>query len=338
VVIARPFCTLRAIARKHSRRPAVLIVTPFSGQRVAIFSDLIEALAPDHEVYVTDWVDAALVSRMQGGFDLDDMIGYILDFVRLLGSGVHLIGMSQSGVPLLAATALMAATHDPAPPRSVTLMGGLIDTRINPTPVNRMARSLLANPLLASRIQQRLIRPVPVGKPGAGRLAYPGAVQRTALMTYLVRRISPRSPTALHVFQDGLVGDGEPPIARGQLYRDFLSPMSLPAELYLQTIHALFRDDPLPRGCMRWRGLPVDLLAIRDTALMTVEAGRDDVSGPCQTRVAHDLCPRIPHGRRLHHDEPDVGHLGMFYGRRWRGSVLPRLRRFIRDNAGRGAD
>ena len=180
------------------------------------------------------------------------MIGYILDFVRLLGSGVHLIGMSQSGVPMLAATALMAATDNPAPPRSVTIMSGLIDTRINPTPVNRMA-----NPLLASRIQQRLIRPVPVGKPGAGRLVYPGAVQRTALMTYLVRRISPRSRTPWHVFQDVLVGDGEPPIARRQLYRDFLSPMSLPAELYLQTIHVLFRDDALPRACMRWRGLPV---------------------------------------------------------------------------------
>jgi hypothetical protein len=114
--------------------------------------------------------------------------------------------------------------------------------------------------------------------------------------------------------------------------------MSLPAELYLQTIHALFRDDALPRGCMRWRGIPVDLVTIRDTALMTVEAGRDDISGQGQTRVAHDLCSQIPRGRRRHHEEPDVGHLGMFYGRRWRGSVLPRLRRFIRDNAGRGAD
>jgi poly(3-hydroxybutyrate) depolymerase len=200
-----------------------------------------------------------------------------------------------------------------------------------------MARSLLANPLLASRIQQRLIRPVPVGMAGAGRPVYPGALQRTALMTYLVRRISPRSPTPLHVFQDVLVGDGEPPIARRQLYRDFLSPMSLPAELYLQTIHVLFRDDALPRGCMRWRGVPVDLVAIRDTALMTVEAGRDDISGRGQTRVAHDLCLQIPPGRRLHHEEPDVGHLGMFCGRRWRTSVLPRLRAFIRDNAGRGA-
>src|SRR5919106_1711610 len=308
-VVARPFCTLRAIARARSGGPAVLIVTPFSGQRVAIFGDLIEALAPDHEIYVTDWVDAVLVSRTQGGLDLDDMIGYILEFVRLLGSGVHLIGMSQSGVPLLAATALMAAGDNPARPRSLTIMGGLIDTRINPTPMNRMARRLLANP---------------------------GAVQRTALKIYLLRRISPGSPTPLHVFQNVLIGDGEPPTARRQLCHDFLSPMSVPAELYLQTVRTLFGDDALAAGRMRWRSTPVDPAAIRDTGLMTVEGGRDDISGHGQTRVAHDLCLQIPPGRRLHHDEPDVGHLGMFHGRCWRASVLPRLRRFIRDNAGRG--
>jgi poly(3-hydroxybutyrate) depolymerase len=335
-VVARPFCTLRAIERERSRGPAVLIVTPVSGQRVAIFGDLTEALAPDHEVYVTDWVDAALVSRTQGGFDLDDMIGYIFDFVGLLGSGVHLIGMSQSGVPLLAATALMAAGDNPARPRSLTIMGGLIDTRINPTPMNRVARRLLADPALAYRLQQRLIRPVPAGMPGAGRLVYPGAVQRAALKIYLLRRISPGSPTPLHVFQNVLVGDGEPSTARRKLYRDFLSPMSVPAELYLQTVRTLFGDDALAAGSMRWRGTPVDPAAIRDTGLMTVEGGRDDISGHGQTRVAHDLCLQIPPGRRLHHDEPDVGHLGMFHGRRWRGSILPRLRRFLRDNARRG--
>lgn len=332
-VVARPFCTLRAIARGRPGGPAVLIVTPFSGQRTAIFGDLIDALTADHELYVTDWTDAASVSLTQGGFDLDDMVDYILDFARLLGSGVHLIGMSQSGVPLLAATALMAAARDPAPPRSLTLMGALIDTRINPTLMNRMARSLLANPRLASRIQRRLIQSVPAGMPGVGRLVYPGAVQRSALMTYLVRRIGPHSPSALHVFQEVLIGDGEPPTTRRQLYRDFLSPMSLPAELYLQTVRLLFRDDALANRRMRWRGVLVDPAAIRDTALMTVEAERDDISGHGQTRVAHELCSRIPYGRRLHHEEPDVGHLGMFYGRRWRASVLPRLRRFIRDDA-----
>jgi poly(3-hydroxybutyrate) depolymerase len=337
-VISRPFCTLRAIVRERPGGPAVLVVTPFSGQQVAIFGDLIDALAPDHEVYVTDWVDPALVPMTEGGFDLGGMIGYIIDFVRLLGPGAHLIGMSQSGVPLLAAVALMAAAGDPTCPQSLTLMGALIDTRINPTAMNRMARRLLANPGLAYRLQRRAIRPVPAGMPGAGRLVYPGAVQRTALKIYLLGRISPGSPTPLHVFQNVLIGDGEPPTARRQLCRDFLSPMSVPAELYLQTVRTLFGDDALTAGRMRWQGAPADPGAIRDTGLMTVEGGRDDISGHGQTRVAHDLCLQIPSGRRLHHDEPDVGHLGMFYGRRWRASVLPRLRRFIRDNARRGAD
>ena len=243
-VAARPFCVLRFFDRDGPGGPPVLIVTPFSGQRIAIFGDLIEALVPDHNLYVTDWVDPALIPATEGGFDLDDMIGYIIGFVRLLGSGLHLVGMSQSGVPLLAATALIAAENEPAYPGSLTLMGGLIDTRINPTPMNRMARRLLAKPGLAGRIQQRVIRPVPAGMPGAGRLVYPGTVQRTALTIYLLRRITPRSPTPLHVFQNVLIGDGEPPAARRQLCRDFLSPMNLPGELYWQTVHTLFR-----KGC-----------------------------------------------------------------------------------------
>jgi poly(3-hydroxybutyrate) depolymerase len=313
-------------------------VTPLSGQKLAIFGDLMDALARDHAVYVTDWVAANLVPLAEGDFGLDDMIGYIIDLVRLIGPDAHLIGMSQSGVPLLAATALMASVSDPARPRSLTLMGGLIDTRINPTPMNSRVRSLLANPEIARRIERQVIRGVPAGMPGAGRLVYPGAVQRAALTAYLLRRISPRSPTPLHVFQNLLVGDGEPPMARRQLHRAFLTPMDLPAQLYVQTVHTLFRDDALPRGRMRWRGVLVDPTAIRDTGLMTVEAEGDDISGHGQTRVAHDLCSQIPRGRRVHHEEPDVGHLGMFHGRRWRGSVLPRLRRFIGDNAGRGAD
>jgi poly(3-hydroxybutyrate) depolymerase len=245
--------------------------------------------------------------------------------------------MSQSGVPLLAATALIAAEDEPGYPGSLTLMGGLIDTRINPTPMNRMARRLLAKPGLAGRIHQRVIRPVPAGMPGAGRLVYPGTVQRTALTIYLLRRITPRSPTPLHVFQNVLIGDGEPPAARRQLCRDFLSPMNLPGELYWQTVHTLFGEDALATGRMRWRGIPVDPAAIRNTGLMTVEAERDDTSGRGQTRVAHELCPNIPVPQRVHHEEPDVGHLGMFHGRRWRTSILPRLRRFIRDNTPPGA-
>ena len=328
----RPFCILRSFGRNGADDPPVLIVTPWSGQYAAVFSDLIQGLAPDHTVYVTDWIDAALIPLAEGGFDLDSMIDYIIGFIGLLGPAVHVIATSQSGVPVLAAAALTATANDCNRPRSLILMGGLIDTRLNPTPMNRMARGLFGNPGLARWAEHALIRPVPAGMPGAGRLVYPALIQLAGLGSYLLRRLSPQSPTLLHAFQNVLVGDGEPATAHRQLYHDFLTLMDLPAELYLQTVRTLFRDDALPSGRMHWRGTLVDPAAIHDTGLMTVEAGHDDISGRGQTCAAHELCPHIPNGRRLRHVEPDVGHLGMFHGRRWLTSVLPRLRRFIRDN------
>lgn len=330
-VLQRPFCTLRRFA--HDGRgdaPVVLIVAPLSGQFAAFLRETVAALLPDHDVAVTDWKDAAMVPAREGRFGLDDQIGYIIDFVRILGRDTHLIAMSQSGVPVLAAAALMGAMADPARPRSIALMGALIDTRINPTPMNVMARRSLAPHFLSPWSEQALTRRVPAGYPGAGRRVYPGSYQLAGLITYLLRRLGPGKPTPLQVFQSLLVGDGAPAAAHRRLYDDFLTLMDLPAEVYLQTAAALFREHALPTGRLTWRGQRVEPAAIRDTALMTVEGARDDISGRGQTRAAQDLCVNLPAALRLHHEEPEIGHLGLFHGRRWRESILPRFRAFIR--------
>jgi len=330
-VADRPFCTLLRFARAGlARDPLVLIVAPWSGHFCVLLQDMVNALLPDHDVYITDWKDAAMVPRDQGGFGFDDLIAYLIDFVRLLGPDTHVVGVSQSGVPIVAAASLMASAGGPVRPRSMTLMGGLIDTRINPTGMNRMARALFANPYRAAWSERALIRRAAAGWPGAGRLVHPASLQFAGLALYLLRRLRPDAPTPLQAFQKALVADGADASDRRSIYDIFLTLMDVPAELYLQTIETLFRDNALAGGAMMWRGLRVDPAAIAETALMTVEAERDDISGNGQTHAAHRLCPNIPADLREHHFEPRIGHLGMFHGRCWRNNILPRFRRFVR--------
>lgn len=333
-ILCRPFWVLRGFDLDgRGEGPIVLAVAPLSGHFCVILRDLVAALLPEHRVCVTDWRDAAAVPAADGGFDLNDAIGAVIEALHALGPGAHAIGMSQSAAPLLAAAALMAAARDADRPRSVTLMGGLIDTRINPTPSNRLARTLFGSPRLAAWCERTLVAPVPTGWPGAGRMVHPAALQLAGLGLYLLRRMGPDRPTPQAAFHGALVRDGQAAARHRRLYDDFLTLMDLPAELYLQTMRALFVDDALATGRLTWRNRRVEPAAIRDIALMTVEAEHDDISGPGQTRAAHALCPDIPDRLRRHHVEPEAGHLGMFHGRRWRRHVLPRLRAFIREVA-----
>ena len=227
--------------------------------------------------------------------------------------------------PALAAVALMAAMEDPARPRSLTLMGGLIDTRIDPTPMNLMAREA---PLAV--FERALVSTVPPWAPGAGRRVHGAYTQLAGLAAYLTKRIARGGGSYLATFEAALVNDGAAPGTHFALYDEFLTLMDLPASLYLETIAAVLQTHALPRGLMTWRGRRVDPALVRDVALMTVEGGGDDISGAGQTRAAHDLCPGIPDSMRRHHDEPEIGHLGLFHGRRRRETILPRLRGFIR--------
>ncbi|MGB8275278.1 MAG: polyhydroxyalkanoate depolymerase [Alphaproteobacteria bacterium] len=330
-IAERPFCTLLRFVRAGAGGdPAVLVVAPWSGHFAVLLQDLVNALLPDHDVFLTDWKDAAAVPLDRGRFGLDELIAYVIEFLRTVGPETHVIAMSQSGVPVVAAASLMAAAGEGACPRSMTLMGGFIDTRIHPTGMNRMAKSLFANPWVAGWSERALIRPVGADFPGAGRRVHPASLQFAGLALYLTRRLRPRTPTPLDVFQQSLIGDGAKASTRRAFFDTFLTLMDLPAELYLETIRALFCDHLLARGEMTWRGVAVDPAAITRTALMTVEAERDDISGNGQTEAAHGLCPNIPDGLRERHFEPRIGHLGMFHGRCWRSHVLPRFHRFIR--------
>lgn len=322
LVVERPFCRLVHLERDlRGEDPRVLVVAPLSGHFAALLRDLLAALLADHDVYVTDWADARDVPLDQGEFGVEENIAYLIDFVRRLGGRTHLIGLCQSAMPALAATALLARHSAAAQPRSLTLINGMLDTRIDPTRIGRLARR-------HSRdwFERNAISEVPQGYPGQGRRVYPASLQHAALIVYLVRHLASGSELLGKVLHD----DGADPDAPSFLEL-YLSVMDLPARFFLDMIELVFREHALPRGRLLWRGERVEPAAIRETALMTVEGEHDDVSAPGQTRIAHALCAGIPPHRRMHYLQPGVGHFGTFHGQAWRHEVMPRLRAFIRE-------
>jgi len=326
VVFANDFGRLVHFRRDGAERddPRILLVAPMSGHFATLLRGTVEALLPEHEVYITDWTDASQVPARKGGFGLDDYIAYVIDFLQFLGPNTHVMAVCQPTVPVLAAVAMMAADDDPCQPASMVLMGGPIDTRVNPTAVNELATT---RPL--SWFVENVVHTVPMNYPGRGRSVYPGFIQLTGFMSMNLDR---HVDAHVKLYQSLIKGDGNSAEEHRDFYDEYLSVMDLPAEFYLETIQRVFQDHALPQGTLTWRGRPVDPGLIRRTALMTVEGEKDDITGPGQCLAAQTLCSALPQAMRRHHLQPKVGHYGIFNGRRWREEVLPNVSEFIRSH------
>lgn len=321
----KPFCQIKHFRRAIKRDdPRLLIVAPLSGHFATLLRGTVQAMLSEHDVYITDWRDARQVPLRRGAFHLDDYVDYVVEFMRLLGPDLHVMAVCQPSVPVLAAAALLAAEKDPALPRSLILMGGPIDTRINPTAPNRLATS---RPL--AWFERTMIQHVPLGSPGAMRRVYPGFLQLTGFMS-----MNPGRHLNAHIrlFNHLVEGDGESAAAHRAFYDEYRAVMDLPAEYYLETVERVFQNHDLALGRFRYRGRVVRPEVIQRMGLMTVEGEKDDISAPGQTKAAQRLCPAIPARRRRHHLQPGVGHYGVFNGRRWREEIAPRIKRFIRAN------
>jgi poly(3-hydroxybutyrate) depolymerase len=329
VAQAKPFCRLLHFRRELSRPrkdPKVLLVAPLSGHHATLLRDTVRTLLPEHDVWITDWVDACMVPLTDGPFHLDDYVDYVQDFIRLLSdakrSDLNVISVCQPTVPVLAAIALMADRGEPSPPRTMVMMGGPIDARKSPTAVNNLA---LKKP--HSWFEQTLIHRVPQKYPGFMRRVYPGFLQHLGFVA-----MNPDRHLNAHwdYYNHLLVGDGESAEGHRRFYDEYNAVLDMPAEYYLDTIKTVFQDFALPKGRMFVRETLVRPQAIRDTALLTIEGELDDISGNGQTEAAHALCVNLPAKRREHYLAPGVGHYGIFSGRRWREMVYPRIREFIR--------
>jgi poly(3-hydroxybutyrate) depolymerase len=326
VVWRMPFCNLvhfeRALPLDRAKDPTILIVAPMSGHYATLLRGTVEALLPHAEVYITDWIDARSVPVSDGSFDLDDYIDYVINMIHHLGPKTHIVAVCQPSVPVLAAASVMAARNDPLQAASMTLMGGPIDTRINPTAVNKLAQGKSLD-----WFRSNVIMTVPWPQPGFMRAVYPGFLQLSGFMSMnLDRHVTAHQ----EFFQHLVSNDGDSAEKHREFYDEYMAVMDLTAEFYLQTVDTVFIKHALPQGLMMHRHERVDPGAIRKTALLTVEGENDDISGVGQTMAAQTLCTALPDSMREHHLQPKVGHYGVFNGSRFRKDIAPRIVDFVK--------
>lgn len=333
VVWETPFCQLRHFAkpdglfktlRPRHPHPKVLVVAPMSGHFATLLRGTVEAMLPEHDVYITDWVNARDVPETAGTFDFDDYVDHIRAMVRHLGPRTHVMAVCQPGPAVLAAAALLSEDDDAATPATLIIMGSPIDARKSPTQPNVLAEK---RPL--TWFERRMITTVPYPYPGHGRHVYPGFVQLTS---FLAMNRDRHANAHYDYYRNLIKGDGDSTQKHRQFYDEYLAVMDIPAEFYLQTIDRVFQRHLLPKGQLKHRGRPVRPDAIKATALMTVEGENDDISGIGQTQAAHVLCANIPNAKKVDYIQPGVGHYGVFNGARWRTEIQPRVRDFIRSN------
>jgi polyhydroxyalkanoate depolymerase len=321
VVAATPFADLLRFTKDVDVvQPAVLVVPGLAGHFGTLVRGTVRTLLPDHDVYLADWRNARDVPLVDGRFGLDEFVQHLIDFLAVIGPGAHLMAVCQPCVPVLTAAAVMAEDDHPAAPAGLILMAGPVDARINPGRVNHFA-----NRGSLESLERRVIQTVPGPHAGAGRRVYPGFLQAMGFLGLAPRR---HASAFAGLFRDVLGGDDDAAHTTRTFYDEYFAVLDIAAEFYLETARAVFREHDLARGTMQWRGRRVDPAAIR-SALLTVEAGQDQLCPPGQTHAAHALCTGIPAARKRHHLQPDVGHYGVFSGSRFERRIYPEIRDFV---------
>ena len=302
-------------------QPKLLVVAPMSGHFATLLRDTVRTALQDHDVYVTDWLNVRDVPLAAGRFGLDEYIEHVMRFIEALGAGGHVLAVCQPTVAALAAVALMSEDGHAATPASLTLMAGPIDCRISPTSVNKLATS---KPI--EWFEQNLISRVPWQHAGGGRRVYPGFVQLSAFIS--MNRT--RHETAFRdYYRQLLEGDFDRADVTRAFYEEYLAVTDLAAEFYLETVARVFQEFALPQGRLTFRDRKVDPSAIRRTALVTIEGERDDICAIGQTLAAQDLASSLRSYMRTHYVQPNVGHYGVFSGKRWQNQIYPIVRDVI---------
>lgn len=332
VAIEKPFCNLIHFKKDLSdaefaklKQPKVLIVAPLSGHHATLLRGTVRSMLENHDVYVTDWIDARMVPYSEGPFHLHDYVYYVQEYIRKLGPDLHVMAVCQPTVPVLAAVSLMATENDPMLPKSMILMGGPIDPGKSPTQVNDLATE---KPF--SWFENTVIYSVPPTYPGHGRKVYPGFLQHAGFVAMNPGRHAQSHWDFYMHLREGDIASAE---EHRKFYDEYNAVLDMPAEFYLETIKLIFQDHVLPKGTWEVGGKLVRPQDIKNVALFTIEGELDDITGPGQTQAAHDLCSNIPKNMQEDYVAQKCGHYGIFTGRRWREIICPKVGEFIKKHS-----
>jgi poly(3-hydroxybutyrate) depolymerase len=320
--LVTPFGTLLHFKKDiATEQPRVLLVAPLSGHFATLLRGTVRTMLPEHDVYITDWHNARDIAPAAGRFGFDEYIEHLIRFLEAMGPRVHIVAVCQPCVAALVAAAVMAQAGNPAQPRSMTLMAGPIDTRVNPTKVNELAKS---KPM--SWFEQNLIATVPFRYRGAFRRVYPGFVQLAAFMSMNIER---HVKAHRELYENLANGEWEKAQATKSFYDEYFAVLDLTAEFYLETVSLVFQEHALPLGVLQYQGQRVEPKAIRRTMLLTVEGEKDDICAVGQTVAAHDLCSSLRPYLKRHYVQAGVGHYGVFSGSRWTNQIYPTVKNVI---------
>ena len=317
-----PFGTLLNFKKNLDQaQPRALLIAPLSGHFATLLRATARTMLPEHDVYITDWHNARDVATGHGRFGFDDYISHVIRFLEVMGPGAHVIAVCQPCVATLVAASVMAQGDNPAQPRSMTLMAGPIDTRINPTKVNDLAKS---KPI--GWFENNLIASVPYRYGGGGRRVYPGFVQLAAFMSMNIER---HLKAHQELYENLAKGDEAKAAQTKAFYDEYFAVLDLTAEFYLETVRLIFQEHALPLGALTYEDSKVEPNAIQRTMLFTVEGEKDDICAVGQTLAAHDLCSSLRPYRKRHHMQAGVGHYGVFSGRTWQQQIYPMVKNVI---------
>jgi poly(3-hydroxybutyrate) depolymerase len=323
VVVDKAFCELRHFVKLGAKNagPKVLLVAPLSGHHATLLRDTVRTMLPDFDVYITDWKDARDVPSSKGAFGFDDYVQYVVDFFHYFDERIHVVSVCQPTVPVLCAVARMSAAKDPLRPKAMIMMGGPIDTRAHPSQVNEFAKGHSLD-----WFKRHLIARVPAQYPGVGRRVYPGFLQYYGFVA-----MNPDRHMKAHwqYFNQLVRGDDSSTEHHRKFYDEYNAVLDLPAEYYLETVEHVFQEHSLPLGKMVVKGEKVDLAAIKDVRLMSVEGELDDISCPGQTAAALGMCSKIPASQKEMYVAPQVGHYGIFAGSKFRSMIYPKMKAFL---------
>lgn len=326
-VARKPFGQLKHFTYEGSEgKPRLLICAPMSGHFATLLRGTVERMLPTHDVYITDWKDARDVPLTGGGFDLESYIDYLIEWLEFIGPdaggrGAHMLAVCQPSVPAYAAAAIMSANKHPLRPRTLTMMGGPIDTREAPTAVNDHATRRPHDWFV-----HNVIATVPPYYKGAGRRVYPGWLQLTGFMSM---NLGNHMISHWSMFTNLVEGDGESAEKHKEFYDEYRAVCDMTAEFYLQTVDTVFQRHLLPKGEFNYRGKLVEPGAIEDIALLAIEGERDDISGIGQTKAALTISSGLPEAMKKYHMAPEVGHYGIFNGSKWREKIAPIVEEWI---------
>ncbi|MDN5938186.1 MAG: polyhydroxyalkanoate depolymerase [Salinisphaera sp.] len=324
--LRKPFANLLRFKRVDlpDDAPKVLFLAALSGHHATLSKETYEQFLPDHEVFVSDWLDARQVPLAEGPFGFDEYVSYVIEFLETLGPQTHVFAICQAAVPALVAAAVMSRDGNPCRPHSLAMMAGPVDIRVNPNGLLQRAQRLDLN-----QIKKAAIYKVPSRFPGAGRRVYPGAVQ---LMGFMSMNVRLHLSKHLQFFKDVVLGREEQADRHRAFYDEYFSLLDTAAEFYLETLERVFIDQQLPKGTMRYQGDLVRCSDITDIPMLTLEGAEDDMVSVGQTAAALDLAANLPAKLKTAYVQKHVGHYGIFQGRYYRNETAPRVKRFIAEH------